>query len=115
MTGRAFLAVPGFLRVPERVQERTGGASIAVCPSQKEKWSQNRTIIPDSYLPDQERPGQERKKASVAAGLPFLIPGAPEKLPKRRLRRYFNLLASVPEFLPSLKRGGGLGTAPLTQ
>jgi hypothetical protein len=105
MTGRAFLAVPGFLRVPERVQERTGGASIAVCPSQKEKWSQNRTIIPDSYLPDQERPGQERKKARVAAGLPFLIPGVPEKPPGRRFRRYFNLLASVPGFLPSLKRG----------
>ena len=115
MTCCAFLAVPGFLPIPEGGQERTVGTSIVVRPFQKENWSQDGTIIPDSYLPDQERPGQERKKARVSAGLPFLIPGAPEKLPKRRLRRYFNLLASVPEFLPSLKRGGGLGTAPLTR
>ena len=115
MTSNAFLAVPGFLCVPEGVQERTGSASIVVGPFRGETGSQITTIVPDSYLPDQERPGQERKKARVSAGLPFLIPGAPEKLPKRRLRRYFNLLASVPEFLPSLKRGGGLGTAPLTR
>jgi hypothetical protein len=80
MTSRALLAVPGVLRVPERVQQRTGGASIAVRPSQKENWTQDGTIVPDPYLPDQERSGQERENAKVSAGLPFLIPGVPEKL-----------------------------------
>jgi hypothetical protein len=115
MTSNAFLAVPGFLCVPEGVQERTGSASIVVGPFRGETWSQIATIVPDFYLPDQERPGQERKKARVSAGLPFLSPGVPEKPPGRRFRRYFNVLEPVPGFLPSLKRGGGLGNAPLTR
>ena len=41
MTGRAFLAVPGFLRVPERVQERTGGASIVICARSKGRTGRN--------------------------------------------------------------------------
>jgi hypothetical protein len=105
MTGCAFLAVPGFPCVPEGVQERTRSASIVFDPFRGETWSQITTIVPDSYLPDQERPGQERKKARVSAGLPFLIPGVPEKMAGTSLALYFNALAPVPGFLPSLKRG----------
>jgi hypothetical protein len=105
MTGRGFLTVPGFLRGPKGVQERTGGTSIAVRPSQRENWSQDRTIVPDSYLPDQERSGQERENAKVSAGLPFPVPDVPGKLVGTIFIRYFNALEPVPGFLPSLKRG----------
>jgi hypothetical protein len=113
MTGCAFLAVPGFLGVPKGVQEATGATSIVLRRLQAEEWSQIRTIVSDSYVPDQERSDQEGRNAKVCAGLRFLIPGVSENSSGSIICNDINALAAVPGFLPSLKRGDGLGTVPL--
>jgi hypothetical protein len=112
MTGRACVAVPGFRAVPARVQEHVGRGST-VQQFRGTRWSQSGTIVPDSYVPDQERSRQEREKARHSAAFPFLIPDVPEKLSGTIFLRKINALVPVPGFLPSLERGGGSGTAPL--
>jgi hypothetical protein len=105
MTGCAFLTIPGLPGIPTGVQEATGGTTIVLRRLQAEEWSQMGTIVPDSYVPDQERPHQEGGNVKVCAGLRFLIPGVPENSSGTIICNNINALDIVPGFLPSLREG----------
>ena len=111
MTGRTRVAVPGFRAVPDGTQELVG-REPTVQPFWSRRWSHSETIVPDSCIPNQERLGQERGKAKGSPALRFLIPDVPEKSSGTFLSRNINMLATVPGFLPSLKRGGGFRNRP---
>ena len=111
MTGRTRVPVPGFRAVPDGTQERPGRGA-AFPPFRGENWSHGETIVSDSCVPNQERLGQEREKAKGSAALRFLIPDVPKKSSGTLLLRNINMLATVPGFLPSLKRGGGFRNRP---